>query len=783
MATIEIDGQAVEVENGKMIIEVADELGIYIPRFCYHKKLSVAANCRMCLVEVDNSKKTVPACATPINNGMKVFTKSKNAIKSQKAVMSFLLVNHPLDCPICDQGGECELQDLSMGFGEGYSDYQEAKRAVHDDNLGSLIATHMTRCIHCTRCVRFGKEIAGIPELGGIGRGEHMRISTYVDHSMQSEVSGNIIDLCPVGALTAKPSQFTARAFEMTEHSGVAVHDCLGSNIKIHTMHDKVVRVIPAENDKINETWLSDRDRFGYLGLNNHASRIAEPMIKRNGQWEVVDWETALSFAATGIRRVISQHGADEVAAFAHPSSSLEEMYLLQKMMRVMEVHNIDHRLQQTDFSDDAYHNLMPTGTLPYAELENQKNILLFGCNVQREVPLAAIKIRKAQTNGAKVFAINPVKYDFCFEVDNYSVVGPDEMILQLAKILLAVSKGKSLPESIKNLLVGLKVDAVTNEIAKNLDSAVIVFGALVDNHPHAALLRALLHFVVEYSNAKTIHLTVGANVSGAYVAGLLPHRGVFGAVPAKIGLNVKEAIEKKLKAYVLLGAEPGLDFANPADVRKALLSADFVVSLAAFQDESAQDYADVILPIAPFAETSGTYINLDGSWQSMQGAVKPYSNSRPAWKILRVLANFMHCEGFIFESSLDVLMEVKSFGIDVNLVPRQYEDYPAVLPALTGDLVRVGEWPLYRTDAIVRNSLALQKCAAADAVCIKMHPETCEKLKLSDRATISQGNIEITLSLCRDENVARDVVWVANAMLETSDLGSAFASITVKSA
>ena len=416
MANIEIDGQAFEVENGKMIIEVADEAGIYIPRFCYHKKLSVAANCRMCLVEVENGRKTVPACATPITNGMKVFTKSKEAIRSQQAVMEFLLINHPLDCPICDQGGECELQDLSMGFGHDSTTYGESKRAVKDDDLGPLIETEMTRCIHCTRCVRFGDEIAGVRELGATGRGEKTQIGTYIKHSMTSEVSANIIDLCPVGALTSKPYRFTARAWEMTQHESVAPHDCLGSNLFLHVRRNSLMRTVPKEHDDLNETWLSDRDRFSYLGLNS-PERASQPLIKRNGQWEVVDWPTALKFAADGMSRVVKQHGPEQLAAFASSSSTLEEFYLLQKLMRGMGVNNIDHRLQQTDFRDQDGQPMQPTSSLPYAELENQDSLFIIGCNLEKELPLAGVRVRKAFRNGAKICALNPVDYDYHFDV------------------------------------------------------------------------------------------------------------------------------------------------------------------------------------------------------------------------------------------------------------------------------------------------------------------------------------------------------------------------------
>ena len=438
MATIEIDGKTIEVETGKMIIEVADEAGIYIPRFCYHKKLSVAANCRMCLVEVESNRKTLPACATPISNGMKVFTKSPAALRSQEAVMEFLLINHPLDCPICDQGGSCELQDISMGFGRDASSYEEPKRAVHDDDLGPLIATDMTRCIQCTRCVRFGEEIAGLPELGGIGRGEHLQISTAIEHSMQSEVSGNIIDLCPVGALTSKPFRYTARPWELSQSSGIAPHDCLGSHVYWQTRRNHLMRVVPKEFEAINETWLSDRDRFSYLGLQHHA-RAAVPKIKRNGLWEEVDWSTALGFAAQGIAKIINDHGPEQFAAFASPSSSLEECYLLQKSLRELGVNNLDYRLKQSDFRDQGLQGLMPISHFSYADLDKQAQILIIGCNVDKEVPLAGLRLRKAFLNHAKLMALNAVDYDYRFDLAHKIIVSPNLFREKLASILAAL--------------------------------------------------------------------------------------------------------------------------------------------------------------------------------------------------------------------------------------------------------------------------------------------------------------------------------------------------------
>lgn len=782
MANIEIDGKTFEVENGKMIIEVADEAGIYIPRFCYHKKLSVAANCRMCLVQVENSRKTVPACATPITDGMKVFTKSQEAVRSQEAVMEFLLINHPLDCPICDQGGECELQDISMGFGEDESTYHETKRSVEDDDLGPLISTEMTRCIHCTRCVRFGDEVAGLRELGATGRGEDMQIGTYIKHSLQSEVSGNIIDLCPVGALTSKPYRFTARAWEMTQHESIAPHDCVGSNVFLHVRRDRLMRAVPKENETVNETWLSDRDRFSYIGL-NHEARASQPLIKRNGQWETVDWPTALKFAADGMAKVVNQHGPEQLAAFASPSSTLEELYLLQKLMRGMQANNLDHRLQQVDFRDQDGQAMMPLSSLPYAELENQNAILLLGCHIHKEVPLAGLRVRKAFRNGAEIFALNPVDYDYHFDVAQKIIVSPQDMPMQLATLVQAlVAKDSVLPEEVQKLLIGLKPDKTTKAIAKALKDAkaAIVTGALCENHPDAALIRTLVSLLEELTGARTVRFTNGANSSGAWIAGMVPHRTVAGKTVDHPGLDVQKALEAKLKGYVLMGVEPGFDFANPYRARQSMLAAEFVVMFSAYKNDSIQEYADVILPIAPYAETSGTYVNVDGIWQTFKGALVPHGEARPAWKILRVLGNLLQVKGFDYESSEDVLKEVK-MHVDMANEMKYTPFYPESLPVPRERLVRVGEWPLYRGDMIVRHSTALQECATAETACIRIHPKTADDLKLEQTATVSQGDIEITLPLKRDERVAPDVVWVANAMSETVDLGQAFAAITIK--
>ncbi|HAO24900.1 MAG TPA: NADH dehydrogenase (quinone) subunit G, partial [Methylophaga sp.] len=435
MVNIEIDGIPLKVDSGKMIIQAADEAGIDIPRFCYHKNLSIVANCRMCLIEVDNARKALPACATPVANGMKVFTQSETALAAQRGVMEFLLINHPLDCPICDQGGECELQDLSLGYGSGISRFSEKKRVVKDKDIGPLVQTDMTRCIHCTRCVRFGQEIAGIKELGATGRGEHMEIGTYVEHSLASELSGNIIDLCPVGALTSKPFRYKARAWEMTSHPSIALHDAVGSSIDLHTRQNDVMRVVARDNESVNQSWISDRDRFSYLGL-KHPDRLLNPMIKQNGEWQTTDWQTALEFAVDGLKHVKAKNGADQIAGLISPTATLEEAYLFQKWLRAFGSQNIDHRLRQLDFSDAAHEQFAP---ISLADVEDSDAIVLLGCNVRSEAPMLAHRIRQSACAGGLVSDINFFKTDLLMPVDRQVVVNSAQLFTLLSGIAKAL--------------------------------------------------------------------------------------------------------------------------------------------------------------------------------------------------------------------------------------------------------------------------------------------------------------------------------------------------------
>jgi len=789
MATIEIDGKTIEADSGTMIIEVADAHDIHIPRFCYHKKLSVAANCRMCLVEVEKSRKALPACATPITDGMKVFTQSKLARDAQQAVMEFLLINHPLDCPICDQGGECELQDVSMGFGADSSHYSEGKRSVNSDDLGPLIETEMTRCIHCTRCVRFGEEIAGLRELGGTGRGEDMQIGTYLKHSIVSEVSGNVIDLCPVGALTSKPFRYTARAWELQQADSIAPHDALGSNLHVHSRRGQVMRVVPKENELINETWISDRDRYSYTALQSDQ-RVTEPMIKQNNQWQAVDWATALKYSVESLLKVKQAAGTEQIAAFASPSSTTEELYLLQKLMRAFGVHHLDHRVRESDVSDQAARPISPAlYNVAFSELDNQQAILLVGTNLQRELPLAGLRVRKMVDNGGQVLVINSIDAPFNFAVKHSLITSPSAMPDALAQVVKALQKlmNFSLDETTTTWLSNVKVDDQATVIAEQLilaKPATIVLGLLALHHPHAAQLRHLADLIAQMTDARVMQITDGANSAGAWIAGMIPHRLAGGRNAEFQGLVSQEALKEQLKAYVLFGLEPDLDFRDSALTMSAMQQADFVLSITSFTSPALEKVASVILPMAAFTETSGTFVNLVGEWQSFTGIAAPPGEARPGWKILRVLGNLMQIPGFDYLSSESVLeecLEIRNkskchpIPFDVSMRPLTKESH----------LQRLGSWPIYRMDGLVRRSQPLQLSATSEAATVRVNAKTAEKYGLSSDklAVVTQNDVSITLPLVVCDRLADDTVYVPSGFIETAGLGDAYGPITVRSA
>jgi NADH-quinone oxidoreductase subunit G len=789
MASIEIDGKKIETRDGAMVIEAADEAGIYIPRFCYHKKLSIAANCRMCLVEVEKAAKPLPACATPVTDGMRIFTKSKKAIEAQKGVMEFLLINHPLDCPICDQGGECELQDIAMGYGNDVSKFAEKKRVVQDKDLGPLIATDMTRCIHCTRCVRFGTEIAGIRELGATGRGEHMEIGTYITRNVTSEMSGNVIDLCPVGALTSKPYRFSARAWELVERDSIAPHDCIGSNLQLHIRNGKeIVRVVPRENEAINETWISDRDRFSYEALNSEE-RVTTPQIKVDGVWVETDWETALQTATTGVNRVLAESGAEKFGALASPTATTEELFLLQKLMRHLRVSNIDHRIRQNDFSQPEKDPMFPYLGQEIRNLEKNDAVFLIGSNIRKDQPIVAHRFRKASHAGLKLMHLNAVDYEFFIPVSSKIIISPVDYAKQLAGICKAVIEktGTKAPEGLDSLASAISIDATHKQIAESLingKESSVILGVQALNHPMASTLRVLASFIASATKSHFGCLPEAGNSAGAWIAGVTPHRETGGKLAQQTGLNAKEMLTNGLQGYMLLNVEPDIESSIPMQALSSLNNAEFVVTLSSFVSDNIRQYADVILPVAPFTETSGTFINAEGSWQSFQGAVAPGGDSRPAWKVLRVMGNMFDAEGFDYIASEDVLSELKELaGETKGNFDAEWSCPTSLQGDGKGDLVRVPEVQMYAGDNIQRRAVSLQSTYDADVAAIRINKTLAEKLGLVEgvKAIASQNGSDVTLPIIIDDQISNDSVLIHAGLAASAKLDSSFTPITIK--
>jgi NADH-quinone oxidoreductase subunit G len=705
IVNVEVDGKVCQGKKGQMIIHVTDAQDAYVPRFCYHEKLAIAANCRMCLVEVEKAPKPLPACATPITEGMKIFTKSPKAIGAQKATMEFLLINHPLDCPICDQGGECELQDLAMGFGRDAARFNERKRVVKDKDLGPLVSTDMTRCIHCTRCVRFTAEIAGMQELGTTGRGENMEIGTYVERAVAHELSGNIIDLCPVGALNSKPFRYRARSWEMTQAALVSPHDGVGTNLYGHVLRGRLMRVVPRPNEAINETWIADRDRYSYEGIYS-ADRLSSPMVREGNEWKQVTWEIALETAARGLKAA----GA-ELATLASASSTVEELYLLSRLTRALGSNNIDHRLRQADFRDQAADPAWPgLGTLRIAEVDSLDALLVVGSNLRREVPLLAHRVRKATKRGAKIAFLNPARFDYLFPVAAYLESSPAKQLADLAGIYAAALDGAAAPAHLASLVSGAQVNTAHRSIAAALKSGqkrAIWLGALALRHPAYADLRAVAAGLAAATGATLGTLAEGGNAAGAYLAGAVPHRDAGGLKAAAAGKNARDMLSGSHKAYLLFGGtEPWADGLGQ-DAQRALAGADFVVAATPYADETLKSVAHVLLPISTFVETSGTYVNLEGLWQSFTGAAKPLGEARPGWKVLRVLGNLANLKDFDYQSSEEVREELRARCAEI--AAGSYQGSHEVKAATAGD-ARVVDVPMYSIDAVLRRAPSLQR-------------------------------------------------------------------------
>lgn len=709
IVNIEVDGKAVEAKKGQMVIEVTDNIGAYVPRFCYHKKLSIAANCRMCLVDIEGAPKPIPACAQPINDGMKIFTKSPRAIAAQKATMEFLLINHPLDCPICDQGGECELQDLAMGYGRDVSRYNDRKRVVQDKNIGPLVSTDMTRCIHCTRCVRFGEEVQGYPQLGTVGRGEDVKISTYVEQNVDHELSANIIDLCPVGALNNKPYRYSARAWEMTQLPTISPHDCTGTNLYAHVLRGAIKRVVPRDNESINEAWIPDRDRFSYEAIYS-SDRLLTPKIKSNGVWSELEWTDALSLIAN----TLNSADSNKVGLISSSTSTVEESFLLSKIAECLGTANIDHRIKRRDTSDQDNDPIFETLGTDIASIEKQDSILIVGSNVRSEAPILAHRIRKAAVNGAIINFANTKKHEYFFDIADY-IFGAG--LVELLSGIAVASKVNS--DAVAILCEGIKPKDAHYRIAsslKNAKNAMVLLGCIAGSHAAYSAVRALASAISEKTGATLGFITSGPNSSGASLAGALPHREIGGVKRKKSGMNVSEMLTESLDALVLVNVEPDNDIYATEDVLNKVAKQKFVVALTPFASEALLEAADLLLPIGTFAETSGTFINIAGTWQSFNGVASPVGESRPCWKVLRVLGNLLNAEGFDYEASEEILKEFKTkvekiasgqYSVSGQLFKPNGKDSPK-------DEIDI---PLYSVDSLVRRASALQKTLSAKNV------------------------------------------------------------------
>ncbi len=775
MIEIHVDGKPVEVPQGSMVMHATNKLGTYVPHFCYHKKLSIAANCRMCLVEVEKAPKPLPACATPVMPGMKVFTHSAKAVEAQKSVMEFLLINHPLDCPICDQGGECQLQDLAVGYGKSSSRYKEEKRVVFHKNVGPLISMEeMSRCIHCTRCVRFGQEVAGVMELGMINRGEHSEITTFVGQTVDSELSGNMIDICPVGALTSKPFRYAARTWELVRKRSISPHDSLGTNTTAQTKANHVMRVVALENEAINECWISDRDRFAYEGLNS-TDRLTTPMVKQNGQWLETDWQSALDYVVHSLGDIQKQHGSDALAAIAHPISSVEELYLLQKVMRGLGVQQIESRLRQTDTRGAAQTAWLG---MPIAQISDLKRVLMIGSHLRKDLPLIAARVRTATKRGLQVYRLDAGGDDWLMPIASHLKSAPSQWIDQLAQIAHAVAKAKSvsLPAGLSAQNVSASAQVIADELLKATDSEkqAIFLGSLAIHHPNASDIHVAAQFIAEQTGSSFGFLNEGGNSVGAQLVGATQGNQA----------SIDSLLQGNVRAFVLMNTEPLLDLPNPQQTRTALQKADTVIAMSAFTSPDLLELADVILPITPYTETVGSLVNLAGQVQTIQPAVRPLADARPAWKVLRALGSLLNLEGFLYNLPEEVYADALAKPVEQQLNNRFTAGMEVQQKVkFAAQLERLADQPIYSCDAIVRRAPSLQLTRdAKSANCVGIGEALLSKLNLKegDRVTITQNGQSLEAKVQLMSGLADGVVRIASATALSAHLGSMFGEITL---
>ncbi len=745
---IEINGNVVKAKIGEMLISVTDREGISVPRFCYHKKLSVVASCRMCLVDVEGIPKPQPACSTPINEGMKIYTNNQKSKASQKAVMEFLLINHPLDCPICDQGGECELQDVAMSYGSDISHFAEGKRTVADSDISALIYTDMTRCIHCTRCVRFGSEIGGIMEMGGTGRGEDLKIETFLRESITSELSGNMIDICPVGALTSKPFRYELRAWQMSAIANVARHDLVGSNIFTQTYKTKVKRIVAKDNDSINETWISDRDRFSYEGL-AHENRLLKPQIKINGKWEEVQWDEALEFSIRGlVNSTFNMSDGSKLGAFASNTATLEEFYLLQKILREIGSENVDYRLNVRDLDNviDLESNIKLTG------LDGIDYALVVGSNLRLEQPMINHRLRKAVLAGASIDVINAMAFDFNYRLNSENIVSPNQILLLLAEILKSVleSSYAEIPKYLSKVKVGDIAKCMADDLL-DADNSVIILGEHIINNLQAASIAKLISKIAVQTNSTTLNISATSNSIAAAMVNFIPGQG---------GLNANAMLEADLRSYILLDVYPQYDFHNSAQAIKTLSKENtFVISMNSFKDKDVTQYSDVMLPIASFYETSGSHVNIEGVIQSFVAASNGPGESKPAWKVLKVLADLLKLPGFGYINSAQITNDISNHRY------KQKVDNKEINITIKRGVSVIWQKSPYAIDVLTRHASALHATKIG-----LMHRASMNKATAINE-NIKAGDKYLGVPVVITESVSNNCIFVNTNQLTGSKL------------
>ena len=760
--SIEIDGQTVLADKGSMIIHATDAHGINVPRFCYHKKLSIAANCRMCMVDVEKAPKPLPACATPVADGMKIYTRSKRATSGQKNAMEFLLINHPLDCPICDQGGECELQDVAMGYGRDVSRFVEGKRSVADEDLGSLVASDMTRCIHCTRCVRFLNEIAGTDELGGIGRGDRTYIATAIGQGLDSEMSGNIIDLCPVGALTNKPFRFKARAWELMATAGLSMHDALGSNIYYHTRHGKILRAVPRENEAINEAWLSDRDRYGIHGLNHEQDRVTQPMVKQSGQWNVISWEDALTILVDKLKKT----APDKIALYAGQHATSEEYYLLKKLFDQLGSDQHEHRLSRVDFSAPYR---APRTDVALADVAKQDNIVLVGCYARHEQPILNHKIRQAWLKGAQVNAFGPCHFEQNFEL-NLDITGHQiDWVKKLGSLAVSLSEisGQKPDGALGDWIKQQAADEDINSLAKTLlkkdNLTLFTVGQIAARHPQANLIQALVEWMAQLVNGSVNQVIDGANAMGA----------------ALNGLHHDSDIKQNDHAVNLIYQAEIQDFAEPATIKECMVNSEMTVVFNAFCDEALKSRADLILPTALLPESSGSLVNNFGSRQTALVAHKAPGETKPGWRVLRVLGNMLGFDGFDYEDVHEVMQETEQLKATAPVTSISLKNI--IQPDAKG-LVLYAHQGIYDGDVLARRSGPLQKSKLATADTVFVNPGDLLSIGFAagDLVSVEQNGRYAELTLSTDDAVPAGSAVINMGRAATLNINAGELSVSI---